>query len=224
MLSAPLATVEINPGAPAAAVVIWLHGLGADGHDFEPVVPHLQLPAELPVRFVFPHAPEMPVTAFGGQRVRAWFDFDPGGGVDLGGLQRSQRRVNDLIQNEIDDGMPAERIILAGFSQGGAVALQTAMTFPRRLAGILALSTFLADGSTPGADRARPNAGIPVFMCHGQHDPVLPVALGGSARDALQRAGYPVQWQEYPMAHEVCPEEISAIGEWLRRVLGQGVG
>ena len=219
MLSAPLATVEINPGAPAAAVVIWLHGLGADGHDFEPVVPHLQLPAELPVRFVFPHAPEMPVTAFGGQRVRAWFDFDPGGSVDLPGLARSVRQINDLIQNEIDSGVPAERIVVAGFSQGGVLALQTALYYPKRLAGILALSTFLPDSDNLKSDSARVNANIPVLMCHGQQDAVLPMALGTAAFTRLQRADYPVEWREYPMVHEVCQEEIREISRWLQVVL-----
>ena len=132
MLAAPLPTVEIDPPIDPVAVVIWLHGLGADGHDFEPIVPQLRLPADLPVRFVFPHAPEIPVSVFGGQRVRAWFDFDPGGGVDLPGLARSVRQVDDLIQNEIDSGVPAERIVVAGFSQGGVLALQTALYYPKR--------------------------------------------------------------------------------------------
>lgn len=220
MLAAPLPTVEINPPATPVAVVIWLHGLGADGHDFEPIVPELRLPAELPVRFVFPHAPERPVTAFGGQRARAWFDFDPNGGVDTAGLEKSVRQVRDLIQNEIDNGTPPERIVLAGFSQGGVLALQTALYYPRRLAGILALSTFLADGAGLGSDKGQANAQIPILMCHGQRDAVLPMALGESSFATLKGAGYAVEWREYPMGHEVCLEEIREISRWLQSVLG----
>jgi phospholipase/carboxylesterase len=219
MLSFPLSTVEIDPVIAPVAVVIWLHGLGADGHDFEPIVPELRLPAHLPVRFVFPHAPEVPVTAFGGQRARAWFDFDPSGDADLPGLKKSVLQMHDLIQNEIDSGTPAERILLAGFSQGGVLALQTALYYPRRLAGILALSTFLADGESLGSAKARANAQIPVLMCHGQQDVVLPMAFGKSAVATLKSAGYVVEWREYPMGHEVCLEEIQEISRWLQSVL-----
>ena len=201
------------------AVVIWLHGLGADGHDFEPIVPQLRLPADLPVRFVFPHAPEMPVTAFGGQRARAWFDFDPGGSADLPGLNKSVRQIGDLIQDEIDSGIPAERILLAGFSQGGVLAFHTALYYPKRLAGILALSTFLVEGENLGAEKAAVNAKIPILMCHGQQDVVLPMELGKSAYTALKSAGYTVEWLEYPMGHEVCLEEIQDISRWLQSVL-----
>jgi phospholipase/carboxylesterase len=220
MLTTPLPTVEINPPASPVAVVIWLHGLGADGHDFEPIVPQLHLPAALPVRFVFPHAPEMAVTAFGGQRARAWFDFNPGGGADLRGLRKSVSQVHDLIQDEIDGGMPAERILLAGFSQGGALAFQTALYYPRRLAGILALSTFLVDSNDLGSDKSEVNAQIPILMCHGQQDMVLPIALGKSAFTTLDSAGYSIKWREYPMGHEVCLEEIREISLWLQTVFG----
>ena len=219
MLAAPLPTVEINPAQAPIAVVIWLHGLGADGHDFEPIVPELHLPNDLPVRFVFPHAPEMPVTAFGGQRARAWFDFGAGGGADLPGLKKSVRRIHDLVQNEIDDGIPADRILLAGFSQGGVLALQTALYYPKPLAGILALSTFLADAEGLGSDKTAVNAQIPILMCHGQQDAVLPIALGRSASASLQGAGYELEWREYPMGHEVCLEEIQEISRWLKKVL-----
>ena len=219
MLAAPLPTVEINPAQAPIAVVIWLHGLGADGHDFEPIVPELHLPNDLPVRFVFPHAPEMPVAAFGGQRARAWFDFGADGGADLSGLKKSVRRVRDLVQNEIDDGIPAERILLAGFSQGGVLAFQTALYYPKPLAGILALSTFLADAEGLGSDTAAINAQIPILMCHGQQDAVLPIALGRSASASLRGAGYPLEWREYPMGHEVCLEEIQEISRWLQKVL-----
>jgi len=220
MLTAPLPTVEINPPIAPVAVIIWLHGLGADGHDFEAIVPELRLPADMPVRFVFPHAPEMPVTAFGGQRARAWFDFGPGGGADLPGLGKSVLRVNDLIQNEIDNGIPAQRILLAGFSQGGVLAFQTALYYPKRLAGILALSTFLANGEGLGSAKAEVNAQTPIFMCHGQRDMVLPMTLGKSSFTTLNRAGYAIEWREYPMGHEVCLEEIQQISRWLQSVLG----
>lgn len=219
MLAASLPIVELNPGTAPVAVVIWLHGLGADGHDFEAIVPELKLPSALPVRFVFPHAPEMAVTAFGGQRARAWFDFNPAGGTDLPGLKKSASQIHDLIQNEIDDGMPAERIVLAGFSQGGVMALHTGLYYPKRLAGILALSTFLAEGENLATANAPANAAIPILMCHGQHDAVLPMSLGKSSLVTLQDAGYAVDWREYPMAHEVCMQEIQDISRWLQRVL-----
>ncbi len=219
VLAAPLPTVEINPEIAPVAVVIWLHGLGADGHDFESIVPALRLPADLPVRFVFPHAPEMAVTAFGGQRARAWFDFAPGGSADLPGLKKSVLKIHDLIQNEIDNGIAAERILLAGFSQGGMLAFETALYYPRRLAGILALSTFLVDSENLGSGKAAVNAQIPVLMCHGRQDMVLPLALGKSAFKALESAGYAVEWHEYPMGHEVCLEEIQEISRWLQSVL-----
>jgi phospholipase/carboxylesterase len=219
VLTSPLPTVEINPVGPPQAVVIWLHGLGADGHDFEPIVPQLRLPASLPVRFVFPHAPQMPVTAFGGEKVRAWFDFAPTGGLDTAGLKRSVAKVSDLIQNEIDNGMPAHKILLAGFSQGGVLALQTALFYPKPLAGILALSTFLGDGDALGSSAATTNQKIPILMCHGQQDVVLPMALGKSSYEALLAAGYAVEWREYPMGHEVCLEQINVISAWLQRVL-----
>lgn len=220
MLANPLPTVELNPGPAPTATAIWLHGLGADGHDFEPIVPELRLPASLPVRFVFPHAPEIAVTAFGGQRARAWFDFNPNRGADLPGINKSAAQVRDLIQNEIDNGMPADRILLAGFSQGGVIAFHTGLYYPRRLAGILALSTFLAGDDPLASGKTAANAQIPILMCHGQHDGVLPMALGKQSMQVLRKAGYPVEWREYPMAHEVCREEIQDISRWLQTVLG----
>ncbi len=219
MLAAPLPTVELNPESPPIAVVIWLHGLGADGHDFEPIVPELRLPPSLPVRFVFPHAPEIAVTAFGGQRARAWFDFNPSGGADVPGMKKSAARIRDLIQNEIDNGIPAERILLAGFSQGGVMALHVGLYYPKQLAGILALSTFLAEGENLAAGKSAANAHIPILMCHGQQDAVLPVSLGKSSLVSLEGAGYTVEWREYQMGHEVCREEIQDISRWLQAVL-----
>lgn len=220
MLAAPLPTVEVNPAESPTAVVIWLHGLGADGHDFEPIIPLLQLPESLPIRFVFPHAPEIPISAFGGQRARGWFDFNPANGRELPGLEKSASKIRDLVQQEIDGGMPAERILLAGFSQGGVMAFHTALYYPKRLAGILALSTFLADSGQLGTAAAGVNRDIPILMCHGQRDEVLPMALGKSSYEALEGAGYAVQWCEYPVGHEVCLEEIQEISRWLQAVLG----
>jgi phospholipase/carboxylesterase len=220
MLAAPLPAVEINPQKTPVAVVIWLHGLGADGHDFEPIVPELRLPTDLPIRFVFPHAPEISVTAFGGQRARAWFDFDPAGGADSPGMRKSVSLIKDIIQNEIDDGMPADRILLAGFSQGGVMAFEVGLYYPKPLAGILALSTFLANTEKVGTEESVVNAQIPILLCHGQQDGVLPMELGKSALSALKGAGYSVEWCEYAMGHEVCSEEIQKISRWLQAVLG----
>lgn len=218
MLAKPLPTIEINPSIAPRAVVIWLHGLGADGHDFAPIVSQLGLPSNHAVRFVFPHAPEMPIGLFGGQVVRAWFDFQPGRS-DFPGLSKSVLRVRDLIQVEIDNGVPASCIVLAGFSQGGALALQTALHYPKRMAGIMALSTFLAESSSDlGSDRTKANQKTPILMCHGQRDPVLPVTMGRVAHDTLKRLGYDVEWHEYPMGHEVCLHEIQEITRWLRRI------
>ena len=221
MLSAPLSTVEINPSTAPKAVVIWLHGLGADGHDFEPIVPQLKLPADLAIRFVFPHAPKMAVGMFGGEVVRAWFDFTADGVRDFKGMKKSVLQIRDLIQTEIDNGISAERIVLAGFSQGGAVALSTALFYPKRLAGILALSTYMAEGEDLGSgnSKASANASTPILVCHGLSDMVLPVTMGQSAYNSLKNAGYPVEWREYPMGHEVSFDEIGDISRWLQTVL-----
>jgi phospholipase/carboxylesterase len=196
--------------------VIWLHGLGADGHDFEPIVPELGL--ELPVRFVFPHAPVRPVTINGGMAMRAWYDimgFDRNAKEDAAGIRASAAAVTELIDHEIGRGIPAERIALAGFSQGGAIALHTALREPRALAGVLALSTYLPLANTLASERSAANAEIPIFMAHGTQDSVLPLALGESSRRALETLGYAVDWHAYPMPHSVCLEEIGAIGAWL---------
>ena len=158
------------------------------------------------------------VTAFGGQRARAWFDFDPAG-TDLPGMKKSVLQIQDLIQTELDNGMPSERILLAGFSQGGVMAFQTALYYPKPLAGILALSTFLAEGENLASGKSQANAQIPILMCHGQSDSVLPLSLGKSSLETLQAAGYAVEWHEYPMGHEVNLEEIREISRWLQRVL-----
>jgi phospholipase/carboxylesterase len=217
-----LETLEVETGARPTAAVIWLHGLGADGHDFEPIVPELELPETLPVRFVFPHAPPQPVTINGGAVMRAWYDVYSLGGVrreDDAGVRRSQASVEALVARERARGVPAARIVLAGFSQGGAIALQTGLRHPEPLAGIMALSTYLPLASTLATEASAANRAVSIFMAHGLHDPLIPVERAMLSRDALRRAGYDVEWHEYPMEHAVCAEEIAAIAGWLRRVL-----
>jgi phospholipase/carboxylesterase len=211
-----LDAIEITTGEQPSLAVIWLHGLGADGHDFEPIVPELGL--RIPVRFVFPHAPVRPVTINGGMAMRAWYDilgFDRQAAEDAAGIRASAAAVTKLIDRELARGMASDRIVLAGFSQGGAVALQTALREPRPLAGVLALSTYLPLRATLAAERSAANSGLPIFMAHGTADPVLPLALAESSRRTLEALGYEVEWHAYPMPHSVCVEEISAIGAWL---------
>jgi phospholipase/carboxylesterase len=211
-----LDSIEIDTGRSPELAVIWLHGLGADGHDFEPIVPELGL--RIPVRFVFPHAPVRPVTINGGMAMRAWYDilgFSRTAAEDEVGIRASAAAVTELIDREVERGVPAARIVLAGFSQGGAIALHTALREPRALGGVLALSTYLPLAGTLAAERSAANARVPIFMAHGTVDNVLPLALGESARRALEALGYDVAWHVYPMPHSVCMEEISAIGAWL---------
>jgi len=217
----PLDAIEIETGPQPQASVIWLHGLGADGSDFEPVVAELDLPAR-PIRFVFPHAPMQPVTINGGMVMRAWYDVlgdDLARREDAAGVRESQRLVGRLIEREEARGSAAEHIVLAGFSQGGAIALQTGLRHARRLAGIMALSCYVPIADAVAAEAHAANRATPVFMAHGLHDPIVPVALGRRSRDLLAALGYPVEWHEYPMPHSVCAEEIDHCGAWLRRVL-----
>jgi phospholipase/carboxylesterase len=209
--------VEINTGPNPAAAVIWLHGLGADGHDFEPIVPELEL--DKPVRFVFPHAPVRPVTINQGMRMRAWYDiFQFGGGPeDEAGVRASQKLLEEMIAAEKQRG--TSKILLAGFSQGGAIALQAALRHPERLAGLLALSTYLPLNASLEAERSPANQSLPIFMAHGQYDDIIPLARAEQSRQILERLGYKVEWHVYPMPHSVCPEEIAAISQFLRRVL-----
>ncbi|MEX2149773.1 MAG: hypothetical protein WD793_06140 [Steroidobacteraceae bacterium] len=215
--------VVLAPAAPAAASVIWLHGLGADGHDFVPIVPELKLPAEPGVRFVFPHAPVRPVTLNNGMRMRAWYDIrtlTAEGRADEAGLRESGARFAEYIEKEQAAGIDSSRIVVAGFSQGGAVALHAGLRYAEPLAGILALSTYLPLASTLATERCVANRETPILMCHGLYDPVLPHALGIMARDALRALGYTVDWKEYPMQHQVCLPEIEAIGAWMQVRLG----
>ena len=218
-----LAALELETGRAPTASVIWLHGLGADGHDFEPIVPELDLPDSLPVRFVFPHAPMQPVTINGGAVMRAWYDVYGLQGVrreDAAGVRASQAAVEELLEREKKRGIPASRLVLAGFSQGGAIALQTGLRHPERLAGIMALSTYLPVADTLAAEASAANRDVPIFMAHGLHDPLIPIERAQMSRKLLESAGYRVEWHDYPMEHSVCAEEIADISSWLRRVLG----
>ena len=213
-----LPTVEISTGDSPRLAIIWLHGLGADGHDFEPIVPELDLP--FAARFVFPHAPVRRITVNNGMEMRGWYDilgFGANVRQDAAGVRASAAAVTQLVDREIERGLTAAQIVLAGFSQGGAVALYTALREPRSLAGVLALSTYLPLGETLAAERSVANARVPIFMAHGSADPLLPLSLAESSRRALEALGYSVDWHVYPMAHSVCIEEIAAIAEWLAR-------
>jgi phospholipase/carboxylesterase len=222
-----LETVELETAPAPRASVIWMHGLGADGHDFEPIVPELDLPPSPGVRFVFPHAPMRPVTINGGWVMRAWYDVREEGGVrreDGPGVRTSQGQIEALIARERARGVAAGRIVLAGFSQGGAMALHTGLRQPERLAGILALSCSLPLADDAAAEASPATRAAPIFMAHGTGDSLVPLARGARARDLLRQLGYQVDWREYPMPHAVCPEEIGHIGQWLRAVLGLGPG
>ena len=211
--------IEIETGPQPEFAVIWLHGLGADGSDFVPVVPELGLAPRPAVRFVFPHAPQRAVTCNGGYVMRAWYDIvslDPDNRVvDEGGLRESRDTVRALIASEVARGIPARRIFVAGFSQGGAVAYLAALTYPQRLAGVIALSTYMPVPALLAAEASAGNRDLPVFAAHGSYDDVVAPELGRRARDLLREAGYPLAWHEYPMPHSVCIEEIEAIGDWL---------
>ena len=216
-----LETIEIETGARPRAAVIWLHGLGSDGHDFEPIVPELRLPASKPVRFIFPHAPQRPVTINMGMRMRAWYDIlQMGGGAeDEAGIRESQELLVGLVQAQEKKGIPPGKIVLAGFSQGGAIVLQTALRHPQRLAGAMALSTYLPLKGKLEKERTAANGDLPIFMAHGQYDNMIGIDRALQSRDALLALGYPVEWREYPMPHAVCPEEIADIAAFLLRIL-----
>ncbi len=218
-------TIEVLSGADPQGSVIWLHGLGADGHDFEPVVPELGLAGRVSLRFVFPHAPLRPVTINAGMTMRAWYDvisLDRGGPQDEAGIRESSRLLELLIERENERGISSENIVLAGFSQGGAIALHTALRYPHEIAGLMALSAWLPLADSFDAEVVR-NAKaqakeLPIFMAHGSFDPMLPIALGQHSHETLRKAGYSVEWHEYPMAHAVCGEEIADIRNWLLSV------
>jgi phospholipase/carboxylesterase len=214
--------VEINPAGTPRACIIWLHGLGADGHDFEPLVPQLDVVDSLGVRVVLPHAPRRPVTINGGVVMPAWYDIPAAGfrqGQDAAGIRESEQQLQALVRREIEAGIPSERILLAGFSQGGAIALHTGLRYARPLAGILALSTYLPVADSLAIEAAAANRSVPVWMAHGTQDPVVPLLLAMESRDILQQQGYDVSWHSYPMPHAVCPEEVRDIRDWLAQRL-----
>jgi len=215
-------TVEVTTGENPVGSVIWLHGLGADGHDFEAIVPELRLPDDLPLRFVFPHAPVRPVTINGGMSMRAWYDIlslDTEGRADAAGVRESSALLDALVRREQDRGMEANRIVIAGFSQGGAIAINAALHSRDNLAGLMALSAYIA---LPGElENSEGNRDLSVFMAHGSFDPMLPMQWGRSSADRLVAAGFDVDWHEYPMAHAVCAEEINDIRTWLLSIFQQ---
>ena len=226
-----LPAIELVTNHDPRSSVIWLHGLGADGNDFVPVVRDLELPEELPLRFIFPHAPMRAVTINNGFVMRAWYDMALGQSspIILPGqpqrplmtsseahIRESQRALEALIEREMARGTAPERIVLAGFSQGGVIALHTALRYPERLAGVLALSTYLALPDSLAAEKSTANQAIPIFMAHGTQDEVIPLAMAEQSRRALERAGYAVEWHEYTMPHSVALEEIQAISAWLQ--------
>jgi len=212
--------IEIEPDLTARSSVIWLHGLGADGHDFEPIVPELNLPDDSSIRFIFPHAPVRSVTINDGAEMRAWYDFVPHSetaGTD--DIDTSSAQLRQFIEHEIGRGIPPENILLAGFSQGGVIALHTGTRFEKRLAGIVALSTYLHDFTGTQAEMNDANLAIPVLMAHGTQDPMIPIMRAATSRENLIRLGYDVRWFDYPMGHQVCYEEIEEIAAFFAEVL-----
>lgn len=217
-----LETIQIETAPNPTAAIIWMHGLGADGHDFVPIVRELNLAGCPPIRFVFPHAPMMPVTINNGFIMRAWYDIvgpDIGQREDETGLRKSQAMIEHLIEQEKARGIPADRIVLAGFSQGCAMTLQTGLRYPEKLAGLLCLSGYLPLHTTVEAERHAANRNTPIFLAHGRGDPIVPILRAEQSRDILKSLDYPVEWHEYMMPHSVCGEEIDDIGVWLKRVL-----
>ena len=214
-----LETIVIEPEQPAQGAVIFLHGLGADGHDFEPIVPELGVD-DLHLRFVFPHAPERPITINEGEPLRAWYDFVPHSEhAGSGDIKASALSIKALLQAQIDTGIPPERIILAGFSQGGVMALEVGLRYEQRIAGIIALSTYLHDAATTERERTDANLALPIFMGHGTADPMIPIMRAATSRENLIRLAYDIEWHDYPMGHQVCVEEIEDIARFIRRCL-----
>jgi phospholipase/carboxylesterase len=221
-LRSMLETIEVETAPKPDAAIIWLHGLGADGHDFEPIVPELVARGERAWRFVFPNAPVRPVTWNNGMRMRAWYDISGIGGAaaeDVAGFRQADAQIRELITREVSRSIPTTRIVLAGFSQGGAVSLYVAPRLEQKLAGVMALSTYLPCESTFLAQRAAANDSTPILVAHGSADPVVPLAMGIKARDFLKTHGYEVEWHDYPMPHSVCPAEVADISAFLYRTL-----
>ena len=212
--------VILSPaGRPADAAVIWLHGLGADGRDFVPLVPELRLPPQAAIRFVFPHASVRPVTVNAGYSMRAWYDIKsltPEGRDDEEGIRESAQRIEAYITRERVQGIASQRIVLAGFSQGGAIALYTGLRHDEPLGGILALSTYLPLRSQLSAEASVANRNVPILMCHGVRDAVVSLPFGAQSRDAIVAAGHAIDWREYPMEHSLCPAEVADMAAWLK--------
>ncbi len=221
-MTTDLQRVTLEPkGAPDASV-IWLHGLGADGHDFEPIVPELHLDPDNGVRFVFPHAPIRPITINGGMEMRGWYDIAEQGldcKVDEDGIRKSAQAVSALLDHEVESGIDSQRVVLAGFSQGGAIALHLGLRYPHRLAGILALSTYLPLPDVLASEAHSAQQKLPIFIGHGSHDPLVPEALGSRTAQTLERAGYLVEYHTYPIQHSVSADEIRAVSIWLKQQL-----
>ncbi len=221
-MTSALTYIESNPTGEVKSTVIWLHGLGDSGHGFAPIVPELKLPAELGIRFLFPHAPERAVTINGGMHMRAWYDIksmDFDKRADSAGVRESAELVTQLIETEIASGVPAHKIVLAGFSQGGVIALHLGPRLQHTLGGIIGLSTYMSEPSLLAAEAVTANANTPIFMAHGAQDNVVPVSMGQAAYETLQANGYPVSWHTYPMQHNVCMDELNAISQWLQERL-----
>lgn len=217
-----LPALVIEPRRPADAAVIWMHGLGADGYDFEPIVPQLGLD-DLAIRFILPHAPSRPVTINMGNVMPAWYDItapDLSQGQDVEGTRESEQLIQAWIQSQLDDGIASDRIFLAGFSQGGAIAIHTGLRYPQPLGGIIALSTYLPLADSVADEKHAANHQIPIFMAHGSDDMVILLIHAQRSRDILMQLGHEVEWHEYAMPHSVCPEEIEAIGGWIRGRVG----
>ena len=224
-MTALLETIELETAPNPTAAVIWMHGLGADGNDFVPIVNEIDLSGAPGIRFIFPHAPTRPVTINNGYVMRAWYDISFGDlegntrKADEKGVRESQAQIGQLIARENGRGIATGKIVLAGFSQGGAIALHTGLRYPGTLAGVMALSTYLPLAESFAKEASPANTKTPVFMAHGTQDPVVPYAMGRGSRDLLQQAGYALEWQEYPMQHSVCLEEVADFGRWLTGVL-----
>lgn len=219
MVSTP-PTLDMETGADPRATIIVLHGLGADGSDFVPFVEEIDLSPVGPVRWLFPNAPQQPVTINGGYVMPAWFDIrHDRGQEDDAGLRRSQAAIEALLAREQARGMPANRVVLGGFSQGCAMALLTGLRYPERLAGIVGMSGYLPLAGTLAAERSAANADVPIFLAHGRQDEMVPLPRAIASRDALQALGYPVEWHEYPMGHSVSAQEVQDLRRWLLKVL-----
>ena len=214
-----LSCLEIEPDGNAAGTIIWMHGLGADATDFEPIVPMLGLSAAL--RFVFPNAPVRPVTINNGMEMRAWYDIDPrsplSGAAEIGA---SAAEIDRLVERERQRGVPPERIVLAGFSQGGVIALHLGLRYPERLAGTMALSTYVHDHEHLAGEVSFASVDVPIFMAHGRNDPMIPITRAITTREALRALGYRIEWHEYPMGHQVSAQEIADISRWLGGIYG----